>query len=172
MTPASGANTPRSAVRARRSVRLHEAFEVAILIKGIDGMLQLIGGFVLLAVPLLTINNLISQIVAHELAGESDDLISRAILHAVHELPAGTKTFATVYLLAHGCVKLFMVYALWREKLWAFPVALSIIGTFVVYQIYRFAHTHSLALLAFTVIDIAICWLIWREYGARRQSSP
>jgi len=152
-------------------MRMHKAFEVAILIKGIDGMLQMIGGLVLLAVPLHTINDVIRQIVAHELAGESDDLISRAILHAVHELPAGTKTFASVYLLAHGCVKLFLVYALWRERLWAFPVALGVIGTFVVYQIYRFAHTHSLTLLVFTVIDIAICWLISREYGARRYSA-
>jgi len=150
---------------------MHEAFEVAILIKGIDGMLQLIGGAVLLAVPLQTINDLIAQIVAHELAGESDDLIARFILHAAHELPAGTKTFAVTYLLAHGCVKLFMVYALWREQLWAFPAALGIIGTFVVYQIYRFSHTHSLTLLVFTLIDIAICWLIWREYGARQRAS-
>ena len=64
-------------------------------------------------------------------------------------------------------MKLFLVYALWREKLWAFPVGMAFIAVFIAYQLYRIAHTHSITLICFTVFDFAILWLVWREYRAR-----
>ncbi|MEP6942823.1 MAG: DUF2127 domain-containing protein [Betaproteobacteria bacterium] len=154
---------------SRRAVRLHRFFELAILFKGLDGLLQTIAGIALLFVPLRSIYSLVTFLTARELADDPDAWLANTVQHAADALSPGSKNFASAYLISHGVVKLFLVYALWREKLWAFPVALAFIGGFIAYQLYRVAHTHSITLVVFTVIDLIVCWLVWREYVARRQ---
>ena len=84
-------------------------------------------------------------------------------------LTVDTEHFASIYLIAHGVAKLFIAWGLIREKLWAFPTALVVFGLFIVYQLYRFAHTHSITLALLITIDVVVCYLIWREYGFRRE---
>ena len=49
-------------------------------------------------------------------------------------------------------------------KLWAYPTALTVLGVFLGYQIYRLSHTHSLGLAFLSLLDLAILALIWRDY--------
>lgn len=42
-------------------------------------------------------------------------------------------------------------------------------GLLVVFQLYRFAHTHSMTLAVLITIDVAVCYLIWREWRFRRE---
>jgi uncharacterized membrane protein len=44
-------------------------------------------------------------------------------------------------------------------------------AAFVVYQLYRFLFTHSLWLIALTVLDLIVAFLIWREYQVRKKTS-
>jgi len=37
------------------------------------------------------------------------------------------------------------------------------LGLFIVYQLYRFSHTHGAGLIALTVFDIFVMGLIWHE---------
>lgn len=149
----------------------HRLFELAIFVKGVDGVLETVGGLLILFVPLHSLDTLASAVLAHELAIESHDWLVHAITHLLESLSMSTKLFASFYLIGHGLVKVFLVYALWREKRWAFPVALWFIAAFVAYQLYRYTHTHSLALLVFALIDVCVAWLIWREYLAQRPSA-
>ena len=146
---------------------LHRLFELAIFVKGVDGVLETVGGLLLLFVPLHRLDSLVRWLLAHELSSEPHDWIAKATAHLVDSLSLDTKLFASVYLIGHGLVKIFLVYALWREKLWAFPVALWFIALFVVYQLYRYTHTHSIALLVFALVDVGVAWFIWREYLVR-----
>ncbi len=54
--------------------------------------------------------------------------------------------------------------SLLRQRLWAFPLALSVLTIFVAYQLHRFGRTHSTVPLALTVLDMVVMILIWREY--------
>ena len=146
---------------------LHRLFELSIFIKGVDGVLETVGGLLILFVPLHSLDALVRWLLAHELS-ESHDWVARAAEHLLNGLSLNTKLFASIYLIGHGLVKIFLVYALWREKLWAFPVALWFLALFVVYQIYRFTHTHSIALLIFALLDVCVAWFIWCEYLARK----
>jgi uncharacterized membrane protein len=148
---------------------MHGLFEVAILVKGIDGVLETAGGFLLWFVPLRTIDSLLQLLITHELSDEPDDWFVKMLRHAAETFSVDTKTYASVYLVSHGVLKLFLVYFLWREKLWAFPVAIAFIAAFIGYQLYRYTHTHSPAILVFAAIDVAVTWFIWREYRARLQ---
>ena len=153
---------------ARNGTGRHRLFELAIFVKGVDGVLETVGGLLILFVPLHSLDTLASSLLAHELAVESHDWLVHAIRHLLDSLSMSTKLFASVYLIGHGLVKVFLVYALWREKLWAFPLALWFIAAFVAYQLYRFTHTHSPALLAFALVDVCVAWFVWGEYVARK----
>ncbi len=152
----------------RKGTGRHRLFELAIFVKGVDGVLETVGGLVILFVPLHSLDALASSLLAHELAVGSRDWLVDAISRVLDSLSMSTKLFASVYLIGHGLVKVFLVYALWREKLWAFPLALWFIASFVAYQLYRYTHTHSAALLVFALVDVCVAWLIWREYLTRK----
>ena len=49
-------------------------------------------------------------------------------------------------------------------------VILRVFGLLLVYQLYRFAHTHSITLAVLIVLDTAVCYLIWREWTFRREA--
>jgi uncharacterized membrane protein len=149
-------------------VRAHRMFEVALLLKALNGIVELVGGSLVLFVPLRTVNQLVLWLTASEIEDDPNDWLANTLIDAAEKLSMGTKLYASLYLLAHGVVKIFLVYSLWREKRWAFPVGLALIGALVCYSIYRFTHTHSVALLVFATIDLIIMWFIWREYLVRR----
>jgi uncharacterized membrane protein len=43
-----------------------------------------------------------------------------------------------------------------------------VLGLFVIYQLYRFSHTHGLGLIALSVFDVIIVVLIWHEWRLYR----
>jgi uncharacterized membrane protein len=43
------------------------------------------------------------------------------------------------------------------------------LAAFIAYQMYRFLFTHSLWLIALTVLDLIVAFLIWREYQEVRK---
>jgi uncharacterized membrane protein len=149
--------------------RAHRMFKVALLLKGLNGIVELAGGALTLFVPLRTVNQMVLRLTASEIEDDPNDWLANTLIDAAEKLSMGTKEYASFYLLAHGAVKVFLVYSLWREKIWAFPVGLSLIGALVCYSLYRFTHTHAVSLLFFAAIDLIIMWFIWREYLVRRQ---
>lgn len=76
--------------------------------------------------------------------------------------------FAAVYLLLHGLVKVVLVAALLRNRLWAYPWTIAFLGVFIGYQLYRIALHPTLGLSALTVFDAFIVWLTWREFRKQR----
>lgn len=153
-----------------RRETLHRLFWLSLFIKGLDGILELVGGILLLVVGNATITRVLTWLTAPELAEDPHDLIANAVLGFLSHLSADTKLFAAAYLFGHGAVKVFLVAGLWREKLWAFPTALSVILAFVLYQLYRLTQTPSPSLIVLTVIDLFVIVVIWREYQVRKRS--
>ena len=51
-----------------------------------------------------------------------------------------------------------------KRRLWAFPVSIWLIALFVLYELYRFSHTHSFVLALVITADMTIMWLIRKEY--------
>lgn len=150
-------------------VRTHRLFEMALVLKGLNGVIELVGGTLAFFVPLQTVNRLVLWVIASEWEDDLPDWLAGLLEHATEHLSMGTKLYASFYLLAHGSVKIFLVYSLWREKIWAFPAALAVMSLLVGYSVYRFTHTHAVALLVFAAVDMVIMWAIWREYLIRRR---
>lgn len=151
---------------------LHRLFQAAVLIKGIDGVLETIGGVLLVLVSPDTVHRLIILLTQHELAEEADDWVIMALHHLAERFSVEAKHFASGYLIGHGLLKVFLAVSLFRERVWAFPLALFVLAVFVAYQLHRFGRTHSMVLLALTLLDVVVMALVWREFRARAKSVP
>ncbi len=151
------------------SRRLDRAFRIAIVLKGLDGVLELAGGIALLFISPASINHLVRWATAHELAQDPNDLIARHLLHSASQLSRSSTLYGAIYLLLHGGAKVVLVIALLRDKLWAYPWLIGLLVVFIVYQSYRLSYRFTVGLLLLTLFDVVVTGLTWREYQARRQ---
>jgi uncharacterized membrane protein len=146
---------------------LDRTFNIALILKGLDGLLELIGGVVLIVVSPNTLNQLAKRLTQHELSQDPNDFIAHRLLRLTANLHH-TQTFGAAYLLTDGLVKLVIVIGLLRRQHWAYYVAFVFLGGFVIYQLYRLTYAPSVGLVLLTVFDVFIIWLTWREYRRMR----
>jgi uncharacterized membrane protein len=140
-------------------------FRIAIAIKGLDGALQVVGALILAFVPASTVSGFTHAVITRDLLGDPSGTLARHLQSATENFLHGdTKTFAVAYLLAHGLIKLGLVWALARKIVRAYPIAAVILAAFVVYEVWRAIHTHSIALPFFAALDVIIIVLVLREY--------
>lgn len=146
--------------------RIYYLFRTSVILKGIHALLELVGGALLLVVSptFIFLPQIIANLTHEELTEDPNDLIANLLLQTAHQLSISSELFAAMYLLSHGIVKTILVAGLLRNKLWAYPWSIAVLGIFILYQLYRFMHTHSLWLIALSVFDVVVLYLIWREY--------
>lgn len=142
----------------------HQAFQVGIVLKGFDGALEVAGGTALLLTTQAAIQRSIAFLTHGELLEDPHDFLANLLVQAAQHLSIGTQHFAGVYLVGHGIIKIALAIGLLRGLLWSYPLALLFLSAFIIYQLYRLGHTHSITLSLFTAFDFAIVLLIWREW--------
>jgi uncharacterized membrane protein len=147
---------------------LRTSFRAGIAIKAIDGVLETIGGILLWWIKPAEMGRALHFAFQHELSLSRHDFVAKHLLHFSAQLANSKPVFASLFLLSHGIVKIVLAVSLWMDELWAYPLAIFVFGGFTVYQIYRYTETHSLGLLVLTILDVAIVWLTWEEYGVQR----
>jgi uncharacterized membrane protein len=144
--------------------RVHQIFEISILLKGAHALIECIGGLVLAFVSTSTIRNLVDALTQEELIEDPNDFVASHLFSLAQNFTVSTQRFYAFYLLSHGIIKVFLVFGLLRNKLWAYPASLVVLGLFIVYQLYRFSYTQGVGLLVLTVFDAIVMGLIWHEY--------
>ncbi len=145
---------------------LDRTFDVTVILKGLDGLLEAVGGILLLLISPARMDHLARTFTRQELSEDPHDFLARNILHASASLNH-SRGFAAFYLLAHGVVKIVLVGALLKDKRWAYPATLVFLTAFIVYQLYRIALRASAGLILLTLFDLLMVWLVWREYRTR-----
>ena len=143
---------------------LDKTYEIGIFIKGFDGLVELIAGLFLLIVRPSTIGHWTHAITQAELAENPHSFIATHVLHYGNSLAHGRNTFAIIFLLLHGIIKVTLVVALLRNKPWAYPFAIGALGLFIVYQVYELVTKPTFGMAFLTVLDALIIWLVWREW--------
>jgi uncharacterized membrane protein len=147
---------------------LDQTFEVGIILKGLDGVLEVIGGLLLLVVSPATIDRVVTSLTQHELSEDPHDFLATHLLKTAHGLTGSAVLLGAIYLLSHGMVKVILVAALLRNQLWAYPWMIGFLGVFIGYQVYRLSFQPSVGLTALTIFDAVIAWLTYREYRKQR----
>jgi uncharacterized membrane protein len=141
-----------------------DAFDISVVLKGVDGVLEILSGLFLLVVPLQDIRAFLIWVTGKELSEDRNDFFATHLVHLANTLSVRSLELTVAYLLVHGLVKVFLVVMLLRRRLWAYPTAIAVFSAFGVYQIYQFTYSHSLLLLALTVLDVVVIVLTSWEY--------
>src|SRR6266849_6939296 len=144
--------------------RIHRIFRIGVLLKGAHALVECGGGLALALVSTSTITKAVNALTQEELIEDPNDLVAAHLLSLAQNFTVGTQRFYAFYLLSHGLIKAFLVIGLLRNKLWAYPVSLVVLGLFIAYQLYRFSYTHGVGLILLTVFDVIVMGLIWHEY--------
>lgn len=97
------------------------------------------------------------------------ELIPRTIIEHLG-ISSQARAFAIFYFLSHGIIKLGLAGALLRNKLWAYPVAITFFGIFSIYQIQAiFGHSSLLEYILF-LVNITVLISVSIEYRRITQS--
>jgi uncharacterized membrane protein len=142
----------------------HRAFDVGVILKGIDGVVEFAGGTALLLTSQPAIRHAVSFLTHAELIEDPHDFLANLLVHLSQHLSIHSQHFAGFYLLGHGVIKVGLAIGLLRGALWSYPAALVFLSAFIFYQLYRITHTHSIVLSLVTVFDLIIVGLIWHEW--------
>ena len=152
---------------------LYRLFRVGIFLKGVLSLVEIFTGAALLFITPLMIGNVIIAMSQDELAEEPGSFLASHALPLAQQFSLTPQAFIAIYLLSRGLIKLGLVIALLKNKLWAYPAALAVLGLFMLYQIYRITVGHSVFLIVITLFDFVILWLIWHEYRVvRKHGNP
>ncbi|MCX6780020.1 MAG: DUF2127 domain-containing protein [Candidatus Magasanikbacteria bacterium] len=143
---------------------VHYIFIIGVVAKGINALIEIISGISLYFLSNEKIVRIVVLITNDELSEDPRDRVARFLLRSAEQLSVSSHLFGSIYLLAHGVIKLGLIVALLNRKLWAYPLAIIVFGLFIVYQLYRFAYSHSPWLIVFSILDIIVIVVTWLEY--------
>jgi uncharacterized membrane protein len=149
---------------------LHWAFIGGIVLKGVDAVLQVLGGLSLFLISPRSLNRWMLSLIERELSEDPKDFLAGHLALWAHDWSAGSQLFAAFYLLSHGVMKLFIVAVLLKGKIWAYHTGIIFFFLFIIYQLYRYSYTHSPWLIVLTAFDIALICLTWEEYRRVKRS--
>ena len=136
--------------------RIHQLFEVSVLLKGAHAIIECVGGLALAVTSNAAITKLVARLTQNELHDDRADYVANQLLAWAQTFSVQTQHFFAFYLLSHGVVKIALVAGLLRRKLWAYPASLAVMTLFIAYQLYRYSFTHSVGLIALTVFDLVV----------------
>ena len=139
-------------------------FQIGMYWRVCWGFLRLIIASLLLHRVGTPVSEVFSGIARGEHTEDPTDMFLNFFSSLLDHFPYSISYFLVFYLIFWGIIDIVLSISLLKHKLWAFPVTLYLIAVFVVYEIYRFFHTHSLLLLWIILVDIVLMILIRNEY--------
>lgn len=142
----------------------HKSFEIGILIKGIDGVLEIIGGALLIFLNPSRLSKITVLLTQGELSEDPKDVVANFIVKFSRTFTISSQYFGVFYLISHGIVKIILVLLLWKKKSWAYPLAIISLILFIIYQLYRYTINNSISMLLLTIFDIIMIILTLIEY--------
>lgn len=147
-------------------------FDFALILKIINGSLEMITALLLLFVPPSLVIKLAEFATGGELARDVDDPVATVIQNAAQTFAVHTHYFLALYLVLHGTVKVLLVIGIFAKKRIAYPLFMIALGIFGAYEAYRGFMLHDLLLQALSVLDLSLLVLTSHEYRRRYQGRP
>lgn len=122
------------------------------------------GGLLAFFVSPDMLHNIVSALVRHELIEDPKDFIANYLMAMTHQYIPSVQVFIGVYLLAHGAIKIFLVYNLLKSRMWAYPIAIIVFSLFTIYQLYAYFVSPHFSLLLLTILDVVVVVLTILEW--------
>ncbi len=143
---------------------LHHLYEASVVIKGIDGILEIVGGSLLIFFSPLTITRTVLFFARLKLTEGSRHHLLSYFYQIASGISLHRRHFYSLLFISHGAIKLILVGGLMKNKLWAYPTTMVIFTAFVFYQMSEIYSSPSILLVVITVVDVLVVLLIGREF--------
>ena len=143
---------------------VYELFFWSLLLKGGISVAEVIVGIALLLIPAPAIIAFVQGFGAW-LSGYSDSAVTMKLVGELSAFGAGSALFVAFYLLSRGLIKCALIGALLKNILWAYPASLIALGLLLIYQAYEIFTHGSVFVIAISLFDIVVMYLIWREWN-------
>ena len=147
-------------------------FDLALILKIINGALEMLAALLVLFVPPSLVLKLAEFATSRELAQDIDDPIAMAIQTSAQTFAVHSHYFLAVYLALHGGIKVLLVLGIFAKKRIAYPLFMLALTVFGAYEAYRGFILNEMLLQALAVFDLALLLLTAHEYRRRYQSRP
>ena len=147
----------------------HKAYLVAVAIKGFDGAVEILLGLLVAIAGAGWLHTFAIWTVAPDLASSLGNGTAHLVRHGADQL-ARSSTFASIYLLTHGPLKLAIAICLLRGDRWIYPIASLILLGFVIYMSSKTMVHWSWWLAGFALFDAITLALVvneWRKPARR-----
>jgi uncharacterized membrane protein len=141
--------------------RIHEFFEIGVILKGLNALIEFVFGVLLLFV---NVSAIVQSLVADELIEDPNDFLARHLHPLVSQFTPQAQFYSAIYLISHGVIKGALVFGLLKGYAWAYPASLAVLSLFVVYQSIQILMAFSVGMILLTIFDLVVMWLIWEEY--------
>src|SRR5580704_729562 len=112
---------------------LDKWFKIVIILKGIDGVVEVICGLLLLVIPLDSIQDVLSGIAFYEVQPGRHAFIGNYLMSMSNKLDLHLQVLAALYLLLQGGIKIVFVIALILRKYFLYPWAIGFLVAFIIY---------------------------------------
>lgn len=143
---------------------IHYIFDFGLILKGINGILEIAAGILLYFFNEQKIVSFITFITNNELTEDPNDKIANFVLQTARALSLPGRIFASLYFFSHGIIKLGLIAAMLKKKSWSYPLAMVVFGLFIVYQMYKYFLHPSAWLVVASAIDVVVIAATWFEY--------
>lgn len=151
---------------------LDRVFEVSIILKALDGIIEVLSGIAVFFIKPEQITHFARWLTHSELRENPHSFLALHFLHSAQKFAETGGTFAAIYLLSHGIVKVVLVAAILRGQLWAYKWMIAFLVAFIVYQVIRIFQQPAFWLVALTVFDVFIVYLTVREDRRQHRLHP
>ena len=145
-------------------------FEYSLLIKVINSIWEI--GLGLLIFFDKDLKQTIDSFTQNQLARRPHNYLVRNTEHFVSNISGATMKYISIYLILQALVKIFLITGIMKKKLWAYHAAIYAFFLFILYQLYRYLHTHSPILIILSIFDVITILLIQHEYKRVRKHLP
>ncbi len=144
-------------------------FRTTLYLKSIGALSDILTGISVWLISKAFLITFVLNLLHNELSDDPKDVVANFIVNSAASFSVSSQYFLGAYLFLHGIVKLFLVINLFRRKIWAYPVSIVVFTLLIFYQVYEYYFTHSIWLLAFTILDIIVVLLTGHEYGVLKK---
>jgi len=139
-------------------------FYGGLVIKGVDALIEFIGGFILIVINHEGLNRLISLIALPELREDPKDIVMNYVITIGQNFSINSQRSVAIYMILHGITKMAVVWVLLTKKMWAYPLAMFVFASFIAYEMYSYMHSQSVLMLIMVILDMVIFVMIILEY--------
>jgi uncharacterized membrane protein len=148
-------------------------FALSMVLKAIDGLIELAVGVVFAALPNEKILSIfLNSLYRQDIVRVPSDMIIRWTNHLAQLLyfEVNFHSAVSIILIGNGAVKIFIGVVLLMRKFFFFPLILTFLTALYLYQIIQTIHYPSMFLYVSDVIDLVVLLLVGFQYHQLRNN--